>query len=246
MQYGEKAIIWAKVKHWNWKYDVVTSCMADEIKRKWGQNGCVERGQEIYLAIRIIGKGTLLNISKAKMYQCSIGKWVIKSVIASKNAQDLVTRIQLVTRMGIQHVSVVLSWSNCIIFVAALKATLIDATQRFLNEFKMQFAQFLGCSHICICNEKSWLVGVWVLKAPLREPTADLTINMFLDLLATSTNNIWFKDVSVSKDLRFFSTHCCFHKCGSSGNYELVSFVFLFNGSQLLNWTPNHMINWLT
>ena len=119
-----------------------------------------------------------------------IEKRLIKSGTASKNAVDLMTRIQLVTRMGIQHVSVVLSWSNCIIFVAALKATLIDATQRFLNEFKMQFAQFLGCSHICICNEKSWLVGVSVLKAPLREPTADLTINMFLDLLATSTNNI--------------------------------------------------------
>ena len=89
----------------------------------------MERGQEIYLEIRIIGKGTLLNISKAKMYQCSIGKWLIKSVIASKNAQDLMTRIQLVTRMGIQHVSVVLSWSNCTIFVAALKATLIDATE---------------------------------------------------------------------------------------------------------------------
>ena len=89
-----------------------------------------------------------------------IEKRLIKSGAANKNAVDLMTRIQLVTRMGIQHVSVVLSWSNCTIFLAALKATLIDATQRFLNEFKMQFAQFLGCSHICICNEKSWLVGV--------------------------------------------------------------------------------------
>ena len=75
--------------------------MTDEIKSKRGQNGYVERGQEINLAIGTIAEGIFLNISKTKMPQYSIENMLIKSGRASKNALNLMTQIQLVTCMGI-------------------------------------------------------------------------------------------------------------------------------------------------
>ena len=64
------------------------SCVIDEIKRKQGQNGCVEYGQEIYLEIRINAKGTLLNISKTKINQQNIENRLIKSDTHSESESE--------------------------------------------------------------------------------------------------------------------------------------------------------------